>query len=338
MGEIIKDDAPEVSVIIPIYNVEEYLDECIGGMLSQSFSDFELILVDDGSPDRSGEICDEYGKKDGRIRVIHCENGGPAKARNYGLDTARGRYICFADSDDQTASDYLETLVNAAKEYDADIVQASHTTYHSKMGTDKTDRRGHSYEIKEFNTEEAIVDYLLYNTLYANVWGKIYRRELFSSVRFPDGKHTEDEYIMHRLILRSRKVVCIPKIIYYYRLREGSVVHYYGERRFAVCEELPGLIRSEVTEAGIDRPSELDYKEMRLKLKVYNDFIQDGQYGNYKERLEKLRKEILSIPVDQSVWDGRYLKMRSLLKTVPFAYRKAVSSRRKKIYGGYESE
>lgn len=320
---------PEVSIVVPVYKVEEYLDECVRSILGQTFSNFELILVDDGSPDRCGELCDGYAKEDERVRVIHKENGGLSDARNAGIDIARGYYLLFVDSDDAITPDHLEYLYQAAEEYDADIVQGNRSMYPERLGKDRPDRRNVPYDIRFFTREEALSDFLTYTTQYTNVWAKLYRKELFKKTRFPKGKLSEDEYTTYKLILESEKVVCLPKMIYFYRIREGSIVHTFGEDRFEVCDEVPLILRRAVREAGMDLEKELDYKDMRLQLKIYNDFVQGGAYEQHKEHLDLLAGRITALKPEKKIWERKYRVIRMLLKTVPGLYRKTVRKHRK---------
>lgn len=324
-------ESPIISVVVPVYNVEEYLPDCVESILAQTFKVFELILVDDGSPDNCGALCDSYAKKDARVRVIHKENGGLSDARNKGIDQAKGEYITFIDSDDIIYREYLEYLYEAAQKYDADIVQGTITTHLDKLGTLGKDRHHQEYGVRVFSGEEAIRDYLTYRTHYSNSTFKLIRTTLFDGVRFPVGKYSEDEYTTYKLVLKSRKDVCLPMFIYYYRLREGSIVRSYSSRRFDVCDELPGLIEKDVAEAGYKCKSELDYKNMRIQLKIYNDFIQGGQYKEFKDKLCELQERIKKIKVDRRVWDRKYILIRLAISYCPGLYRKMVYKYRSEL-------
>lgn len=321
---------PQVSAVVPVYKAEEYLGECVDSILRQTFGDLECVLVDDGSPDRSGSICDEYTGKDPRVVVIHKGNGGSSDARNAGIDAARGEFITFIDSDDYVVDYYLLYLYDAAVKYDADIAQGNITTHLEKFGTKGKDRRGKPYEVKVFGREESIADYLLYRTHYSNTTVKLIRTSLFEGIRFPKGKLSEDEFTTYRLVLASRRDVCLPDYIYYYRLHEGSNVRSYSPIRFEVCEELPELIGNALREAGIRCDEELDYKNMRIQLKIYNDFIQGGQYAAFKEELDVLQRRIRKIPVSR-VWDRKYILIKYALGTAPWLYRTLVSGFRSAI-------
>ena len=320
---------PVISVVVPVYKVEEYLAECVDSVLAQTFTDFELILVDDGSPDNCGAICDDYAKKDSRVRVIHKENGGLSDARNKGIEYARGKYVTFVDSDDIIWNEYLRYLYDAAIEYDADIVQGNITTRLDELGAVGTDRHHQPYDVKVFSGEESIRDYLLYRTHFSNSTFKLIKTELFEGIRFPVGKYSEDEYTTYKLVLKSKRDVCLPAFIYYYRLREGSIVRSYSAKRFDVCDELPALIEREVGAAGYSCPSELDYKNLRIQLKIYNDFIQGGKYEEFKPKLREIEERIKKIRVDASVWDKKYIYIRLAISCAPALYRRFVYRYRK---------
>ena len=321
-------ESPIISVVVPVYNVEDYLPECVESILGQTFTDFELILVDDGSLDNCGTMCDSYEKKDSRVHVIHKENGGLSDARNKGIEQAKGRYITFIDSDDYIDATYLHYLYESALNTGADIVQANHTSISDKMGSISADRHNASFDIKEFDTREAIKDFMLYKTQYANVWAKIYKKELFDGVRFPVGKLTEDEYTTYKLILKSQKVICLPKVIYFYRRRQGSIVTSFSDKRFDVCNEVPDLLREALIVSGMFNESEYNYKCMRIWLKIYNDFAQGGAYKQYKAPLDKLCDKITALKVDSQVWDRKYKIIRWLLRFAPGLYRKIVKKGR----------
>ena len=169
----------KISVIVPVYNVEKYLRRCIDSILAQTFSDFELILVDDGSPDNCGKICDEYAVKDHRVHVIHKENGGVSKARNAALDVATGEYICFCDSDDYLKNDYLETLFNTLVETKSDCVSCNCT-----LVDDIGEKEVWTWNSKEYRLinplekEVFIKDVVLKNKIIWAMWGRIFKKKI----------------------------------------------------------------------------------------------------------------------------------------------------------------
>lgn len=210
---------PKISIIVPVYKVEKYLHKCIDSILAQTFKDFELILVDDGSPDSCGKICDEYASKDERIVVIHKENGGQASARNKGIDIARGDFIGFVDSDDWIESDMYEILYDICSNHNCDIANCSSTIYFK----DRTVING-GHPLIIHNRNEAMKT-MLEGKLYDEVvWTKLIRRELLNEIRFNENIIYEDTEFTYRVIDKANRVGCIGKAKYNYIKRDGSTM------------------------------------------------------------------------------------------------------------------
>ncbi|MCD7828059.1 MAG: glycosyltransferase [Clostridiales bacterium] len=218
---------PTISIIVPIYNVEKYLRKCIESILSQTFKDFELILIDDGSSDNSGKICDEYAKQDSRIIVIHQCNKGVSTARNKGLTSAKGDYIAFIDPDDYVAENYLEYLYNSLQEYsDADYAVCSYA---------KVDENGNFIdEISiSFKTQcVAIIDDIdIYNLFSTKlIWTSLYKKSSLiindKLLMFNEAiAHTEDVLFSHTVYVNSKKYVRLGNVLYFYLYRNDSVSH-----------------------------------------------------------------------------------------------------------------
>ena len=205
-----------ISVIVPVYKVEPYLRQCVDSILNQIYQDIEVLLIDDGSPDGCGEICDEYARKDNRVRVFHTENRGLSATRNLGLREANGEYIGFVDSDDWIEPDMYELLLRRIQETGADISVC-----------------GGWYEAidyrREFAFTEAVythiesLEHLVDGGINNGVWNKLYCRELFKDISFPEGKSSEDISVMQRVICAADKLVTISAIKYYYRVRPESI-------------------------------------------------------------------------------------------------------------------
>lgn len=209
-----------ISVIVPIYKVEDYLRRCVDSLLAQTCGDFELILVDDGSPDRCGEICDEYAAKDPRIFVIHKENGGLSDARNAGLEIARGEYIAFVDSDDWVSPRYLELLLKALESTGSDICECG---IFRTAGEDcPEDTRDTAPEI--FDTVTALGQLISDGKFHQYVWNKLYCREVIGEIRFPQGKTNEDEFWTYQVFGRADRVARIDMVLYNYFHRPGSIM------------------------------------------------------------------------------------------------------------------
>lgn len=208
-----------ISVIVPVYNVELYIDRCLNSIINQTFKDIEIILVDDGSTDSSGKICDDYKNIDERVIVIHKENGGLSSARNAGLDIARGEYISFIDSDDWIDINMFADMYKILKETDVDICECKFI---------KTDG---NEEVKQYKKEVIILDNIksseaLYsNTWYGSTtsWNKLYKADLFEEIRFPSGKINEDQFVTPQLYLKSRTVAFTNQIYYYYYQSPNSI-------------------------------------------------------------------------------------------------------------------
>ncbi len=210
---------PKISIIVPVYKVEPYIRKCLDSIVGQTYRNLQIILVDDGSPDNCGKICDEYAAKDSRIEVIHQENGGLSAARNAGLRLATGDYIGFVDSDDWIELDMYEYLLENALKYQAGIAVCGRIERH----VDKEVVRGFS-EIEVLDRELAL-KYLLQNDLLQNyAWDKLYKRELFQDIWFPAGKTFEDVAVMHKLFIKAERVVCLPEAKYNYLLRFNSIL------------------------------------------------------------------------------------------------------------------
>lgn len=212
---------PKISVIVPVYKVEEYVSRCVDSILAQTYRNLEIILVDDGSPDTCGAICDEYAGKDPRVLVIHKVNGGLSSARNAGIDIATGEYIAFVDSDDWIEPDTYEHLLGAALRYDVKLVCAGRYDVDSATG-EKT--KGLCPPREEVVTgKEMCRRIFLWENMDSASWDKLYHRALFREIRFPLGKIVEDVPIMYLIALDAGKVCMCDKPIYNYYHRPGSI-------------------------------------------------------------------------------------------------------------------
>ena len=206
-----------ISVIVPVYNVEAYIAKCIESIQNQSYQHLEIILVDDGSTDDSGDICDQYAAYDDRIKVIHQENGGISAARNTGIETANGDYITFVDSDDYIAPNMYEDMLNILKDNDLDILEC--TAFRDKGGT--IIEGYNDGLLKIFNRKEALK--LSLNDDFGTVWNKLYRRDSISNVRFPLGRKFEDTATSYLYVANANRVGHINRCYYYYRLNPNSI-------------------------------------------------------------------------------------------------------------------
>lgn len=218
-----------VSIIVPIYNAEKYLRECIESVIAQTFTDWELILVDDGSTDSSGKIADEYAASDSRIRVIHSENGGPGHARNTGIDASKGEYLAFVDADDCMFQWSVETLMDAIKKGDCDISVGNYISSRAISIPQK-----HNQDKIFFTNIEAVKDLLYQHHITSSPWGKIFSRHLLDRVRFEDYGCYEDLDFMAKALSISKRTVYVFSPLYFYRHTEGSLINTWSRKRLDV--------------------------------------------------------------------------------------------------------
>lgn len=211
---------PKISVIVPVYNVEAFIRGCIESILAQTYTDFELLLVDDGSTDGSGNVCDRYAETDIRVRVLHKSNGGASSARNYGLDHALGEWICVIDGDDYVDRDYLKKLMDKACGAHADIVFCdfffAYPDRNVPHSTHSWTRRG----------IDGLGEYIA--TGWTILWGNLHRRSLYDAenLRSPENiRYCEDFHLITRLVTNAVKIAKVNEPLYYYRQRGGSVMH-----------------------------------------------------------------------------------------------------------------
>lgn len=214
---------PLISVIVPVYNVEKYIEKCIDSILIQSYSNLEIILIDDGSTDTSGEICERFKHKDSRIIVIHKENGGLSDARNSGIDKATGEYITFIDSDDYISKDYIQYLYNILKETNSDISICNPVYVYENANNLYDEGNLDKNIIMEIDSVEALKVMLYQNYYDTSAWGKLYKIKLFKDIRYPVGKLFEDMGTTYKVFLQSTKIVFSSVEKYYYLQRNNSI-------------------------------------------------------------------------------------------------------------------
>ena len=216
----------KISIIVPVYNVEKYLKRCINSILNQTFKNFELILVNDGSTDNSLNICKNYKEKDGRIQLISQTNKGLSAARNTGLKYAKGKYVCFVDSDDFIEKEYLSLLLSNIEKYNSDIAMCEYYL---------TNEEGRKYSISRLNEPKDIhvllgektFSYFYKEDCVPNVvaWNKIYLRSLFDNIKYDEGHYFEDELIAPFLFYKARRVSFLRVPLYNYVQRPGSIMN-----------------------------------------------------------------------------------------------------------------
>lgn len=210
-----------ITVVVPIYKVEKYLKKCIDSIIKQTYKNLEIILVDDGSPDKCPQICDEYAKKDSRIKVIHKENGGLSDARNVGIDIAKGEYITFVDSDDYIDPEYIELLYKTIKKDKSDMAISSHKViYENGTVLEKATKEESILKPKE------VLKRILYDDgIDLSAWAKLYKIELFKEIRYPKGRLFEDAATTYKLVDKCEKISIISRSTYNYIIRGNSITN-----------------------------------------------------------------------------------------------------------------
>lgn len=207
-----------ISVIVPVYKVEKYIHKCVNSILNQTFNDFELFLVDDGSPDNCGKICDEYAAKDDRIIVIHKENGGLSDARNVAIDKAKGDYLTFIDSDDYVAENHLESLYKAIVDTKSDIAVANITSFSDSKYDEKF--------YQPVTRQKLLADKEVFKTIYQPcAQAKMYKRFIFDNIRYPVGRLYEDTFVYHDVLAKIKCLVLTGQNTYFYLVRDDSIMH-----------------------------------------------------------------------------------------------------------------
>lgn len=230
-----------ISVIVPIYKVEKYLDQCVRSIVDQTYTDLEIILVDDGSPDRCGELCENWAKQDSRIRVIHKENGGLSDARNAGLAVATGSLVSFIDSDDAIAPTFLEALYTAMVQSKAQVAECAVRLVNEEGKVLRT--RGVS-QSEVLHKIDALRRLVLEEGVYQTVWNKLYRREVIDGILFEKGKYNEDDFWTYRVFDRLDRLALIHEPLYDYLQRGGSIMGVgYNPRRLDGVEARFGRMK-----------------------------------------------------------------------------------------------
>ncbi|MEH7225926.1 glycosyltransferase [Bacillus sp. JJ1566] len=275
---------PKISIIVPVYKVEAYLRKCIDSILSQSFTDFELILVNDGSPDNCGYICDEYSAKDSRIKVIHKVNGGLSDARNAGIEVAIGEYIGFVDSDDYINEKMYELLYVNAIEHSSEVVicDVKEVNEEEELGSSYFED---TFNVENFTNIEALEQiYERKVGLFTFATNKLYKRYLFEELRFNKGKIYEDEFILHKILYLSKRVTFIPCELYYYLQRSNSILNSpYSMKKFDKVSAL---------KERVDFFYDINQTYLQNKaLKSYIDFF-IWNYFVAKDELQDVNKEL----------------------------------------------
>lgn len=300
-------EKPLISIIIPVYKVEKYLEKCIKSVLSQTYKNLQIILVDDGSPDNCGNICDDYARVDNRIEVIHKANGGLSDARNVGLKAARGEYIGFVDSDDYVSNEMFENMYNTLVNNNADVSICNFYTVIDNKNIIKNADNG----IEIYNKLEILKEILLDKKIQSYAWNKLYKRELFEDIEYPIGKKYEDIGTTFYILEKCNKIVVSGSPEYYYLTRgdsivnnntEGTVIDYislisdrydYIDKKY---KELKKYNDYYITKTLITAFTDAHYLKNNSEdfIKILNDF-----FNKVKEILKNNEEDILTLFNDE---------------------------------------
>lgn len=217
----------KISIIIPVYNVEKYIRKCVDSILSQTYKNLEIILVDDGSLDNCGKICDQYAKIDNRVVVIHKQNGGLSSARNAGLKQATGDYIMFVDSDDSLEKIACESLINITNKTDADIICFNCSNVYLNETIDNSKNSycySNTHKYYELSYAEAIIDNIYRKHIRYEAWSKIYKKYIFDTIKFKEGLLAEDFNVFYKFLKIAKKIIYFDANLYLYLRRDDSIM------------------------------------------------------------------------------------------------------------------
>lgn len=309
-----------ISVIVPVYRVEKYLPACIDSILNQTFTDFELILVDDGSPDRCPAICDEAAERDARVRVIHQANAGLSAARNAGIEAAHGAWLSFVDSDDYIAPHFCEKLYQTAQRTNADCVMCS------VQNVDESGKLIDSALMRvadEVKTGREVLRKIGRDdvTPYLTAWNKLYRRKLFNTLRYPAGRQNEDVFVFAELFCQVQRAVCVAEPLYFYRKRIGSIMNSVVTLRN--LDEMWAYVNCFEHLQQDDEESTLKETEKRVFAKltgVYYRVTEEDRYSNKMKQAKRAQWNIAMRLMKQGQLDLRSLARTLLFQALPGVY------------------
>ena len=283
---------PLISVIIPVYNVEKYVQKCLDSVTNQSYHNLEIILVDDGSTDSSGKICDTYAKKDERITVIHQKNQGLSEARNNGMKVAHGKYTTFIDSDDYIHQEMIMFLYKTLKQYQADIATCT-ATFVYENGACKAPKEDLMIEV---HTSKEALELMLYQTKINNsAWGKLYKTSLLDNITYPRQQHYEDVGTTYKILRKATQVVITNAPYYFYLQRTNSIARQFNKKTFDIIKQVHLLQKDLMkTHPGLEnainsRVLNADFFVIRqLKKKEYKK-----EYFALRQEIKQLRGKVL---------------------------------------------
>ena len=292
-----------ISVIVPVYNVEKYLNRCVDSIINQTYKNLEIILVDDGSTDNCGKICDEYAKIDIRIKVIHKKNGGLSDARNNGIKEAIGKWITFVDSDDYLKSDFLYNLYCINKENKTSIAVAPYL-----IVTDKIIIKDNSIETnKKITQKEALKNMLLDREFTVSACSKLFKSSLFNDIKFPVGKIFEDTATTYKIIMKSDYISYCSKSGYCYYKRTNSILNSSYKRNQLQFIEFTDKMCSDILKKYDDLSFEVESKKLDCRYSILRRMVMTKRLSiDDKKEMEKIKKYILL--KKDTIYKGKFNK------------------------------
>ncbi len=310
---------PLISVVVPIYNQEKYLEKCVQSLRGQTLEDLEIILVDDGSTDKSGAFCDAYAKEDKRIIVIHKENGGLSDARNAGIDIATGKYIAFVDSDDYVSTDMYQIMYEALQAENADMVVCN---VRLVDGNNCLIDKQYEFEKMSYSGQDIINGRCVKEDNYflsVVAWNKLMKRDKFEPIRYPKGKYHEDEFVFHKLYGRMDKVVCISEELYFYRQVSGTItdvgnVLYRLDRVEAMYERIQYCLEKQILDNILFFERTMYFS---LEAVVFSKKTRNKDVKKHLKELKKLHKEVVLRLKQAGVVKGKFVFDRRMFWCVP---------------------
>ena len=320
-----------ISIIVPVYNVEQYLETCVDSIINQKYKNLEIILVDDGATDSSGKLCDELAKIDNRIKVYHKENGGLSDARNYGVERATGDYIGFVDSDDYIDSEMYEELYEAIKKENVDVVECNLKIIYPDRVELFTEQKYYNVYTKQ----EYLEEYLKIEKIFGSACVRLIKSDIAKKLKFPVGKLYEDTYYAYDLIEKVDRYVIMNNPYYNYLMRENSITNTKFNPRIFDLIEIVEKFRKTTYENYPGLKEAADCRKMYAYFSVLNSILLEENYRDneyYSEILSYFKRNYISLLKNKYINRNRKLSV-ILIKLNIDLYRKVLMKYKKKIAG-----
>lgn len=320
-----------ISIIVPVYNVEQYLEKCVDSIINQKYKNLEIILIDDGATDSSGKLCDELAKIDNRIKVYHKENGGLSDARNYGVERATGDYIGFVDSDDYIDSEMYEELYEAIKKENVDVVECNLKIIYPDRVELFTEQKYYNVYTKQ----EYLEEYLKIEKIFGSACVRLIKSDIAKKLKFPVGKLYEDTYYAYDLIEKVDRYVIMNNPYYNYLMRENSITNTKFNPRIFDLIEIVEKFRKTTYENYPGLKEAADCRKMYAYFSVLNSILLEENYRDneyYSEILSYFKRNYISLLKNKYINRNRKLSV-ILIKLNIDLYRKVLMKYKKKIAG-----